>query len=556
MFCYQCEQTAHGTGCTDIGVCGKTDDVSALQDLLIHVVKGISMYAHRARALEARDGAIDAFVLDALFTTVTNVNFDAARMADDVRRAGQVLNGARDLYQGACLAAGQTPEALDGPARWTPALSQEGLIGQGNDVGILKRFSGLGADLTGLQELLTYGIKGMAAYACHARILGHEDETVYAFVHEAMDALTNPAPSVDDLLGLNLRCGEVSVTVLALLDGANTGAYGNPVPTPVLMGHVPGKAILISGHDLKDLEELLKQTADTDIKIYTHGEMLPAHGYPELKKYAHLVGHYGGAWMKQGGEFENFPGAILMTTNCIQKPRKTYKDRIFTCGQVAWPGVTHIADGDFSAVIAAANAAEGFIFASPKRFHNVGFGHNAVLGLADTVIDAVKGGAIKHFALIGGCDGAEPGRNYYTDFAETMPKDWVLLTLGCGKFRVIDSDLGDIGGIPRLLDMGQCNDSYSAVRVALALADAFGTDVNGLPLSLVISWYEQKAVCVLLALLHLGVRNIRLGPKLPAFVTPDVLKVLVDTFNIMPISTVADDLAAIQGIEAIPQAAD
>ena len=549
MFCYQCEQTAHGTACTDIGVCGKTDEVAALQDLLIHAAKGISQYAHRAAELGARDGDVDRFVVDALFTTVTNVNFDAERMVELLRKAASILKSAKSLCEQASLKAGQVPAQPVGPASWTPAADVAGLVGQGKAVSIMDRIQNVGEDITGLQELLIYGVKGAAAYAAHAAILGKEDAGIYAFFHEALDFLTKPEPSVDDLLAMNLKCGEVSVGVLALLDAANTGSYGNPVPTKVLMGHVPGKAILVSGHDLKDLEELLKQTEGKGINIYTHGEMLPAHGYPELKKYAHLVGHYGGAWMRQASEFDKFPGAILMTTNCMQKPRETYKGRIFTCGLVAWPGVAHIADRDFSSVIDAALSAEGFAGTSEERFHHVGFGHNAVLGIADTVIDAVKSGAIKRFVLIGGCDGAEVGRNYYTDLAETMPKDWAVLTLGCGKFRLLDSDLGEIGGLPRLLDMGQCNDSFSAVRVAQALADAFGTDINGLPLNLVLSWYEQKAVCVLLALLHLGVKNIRIGPKLPAFVSPAVLQVLVEKFNVMPISSVEDDLRAMGGDE-------
>ena len=547
MFCYQCEQTSHGTACTDIGVCGKTDEVAALQDLLIHAAEGISQYAHRAAKLGARDETVDRFVVDALFTTVTNVNFDEDRMAELLRQSVEIRSTAKALYEQAALKAGETPWQAEGPASWTAASDVAGLIGQGKAVSILGRIHNLGEDVAGLQELLTYGAKGAAAYAAHAAILGKEDPEIYAFFHEVLDFLTKPEPTVDDLLGMNLKCGEVSVSVLALLDGANTGAYGNPVPTKVLMGHVPGKAILVSGHDLKDLEELLKKTEGKGINIYTHGEMLPAHGYPELKKYAHLVGHYGGAWMRQASEFDRFPGPILMTTNCIQKPRDTYMDRIFTCGLVAWPGVTHIDDRDFSAVIDAALAAEGFTDKSKERFHTAGFGHNAVLGVADTVIDAVKGGAIKRFVLIGGCDGAEVGRNYYTDLAETMPKDWVVLTLGCGKFRVLDSDFGEIGGLPRLLDMGQCNDAFSAVRVAQALAEAFGTDVNGLPLNLVLSWYEQKAVCVLLALLHLGVKNIRIGPKLPAFVSPAVLQVLVEKFNVMPIGSVEDDLLAMGG---------
>ncbi len=544
MFCYQCEQTAHRTGCTVLGVCGKTPDTAALQDLLVHAAKGIAMYAHRAARLGHRDPEVDAFVVDALFTTVTNVNFDPERIVELLHRAQAIRELARIVYRDACLANAARPDRLDGPAAWVPAPDLDGLTRQGCEVAIPTRIAGLGADIVGLQELLTYGVKGAAAYACHARSLGREDPAVYAFFHEALDALTRPSPDLGDLLALNLRCGEISLRVLELLDGANTGSFGDPVPTPVLMGHVRGKAILVSGHDLKDLEALLEQTAGLGINIYTHGEMLPAHGYPHLKRHPHLAGHYGGAWMKQRTEFEAFPGAILMTTNCIQKPAPSYQNRLFTCGLVAWPGVAHIPDGDFRPAIEAALAAPGFVEESPVRHHMVGFGHHAVTAVAGTVIDAVKQGAIKRFVLIGGCDGAESGRNYYTEMAETMPDDWVVLTLGCGKFRVVDCDLGTIGGLPRLLDMGQCNDAFSAIKVAQALAGAFGVGVNDLPLSLVVSWYEQKAVCVLLALLHLGIRNIRLGPKLPAFLTPALLQVLVERFNIMPIGTVEADLAA------------
>jgi hydroxylamine reductase len=546
VFCYQCEQTLRGTACTDVakGVCGKTDEVAALQDLLLHVAEGVSMYAHRARALGAKSAEIDAWVLDALFTTVTNVNFDAEAIARQIRDGHALLGQAKALYEQACRNAGHAPETLRGAAAFVPGATTSALVVQGGGVAITARLESLGPDITGLQELLTYGVKGMAAYAHHALVLGKSDEAVMAFTHEALDFLTRRDVGVSELLGMNLKCGEVSVKVLALLDAANTGAYGHPVPTPVPMGHVPGKCILVSGHDLLDLEALLKQTEGKGINIYTHGEMLPAHGYPELKKYKHLVGNFGGAWMDQRKEFPDFHGAILMTTNCLQEPRENYKGRIFTSGLVGWPDVTHIADRNFAPVIDAALAAPGFTDTVDGGTHIVGFGHNAVLGVANTVISAVKSGAIKRFVLIGGCDGAETGRNYYSDLADEMPKDWVVLTLGCGKFRVVGHDLGTIGGLPRLLDMGQCNDSFSAIRVAQALAQAFGTDVNGLPLNLVLSWYEQKAVCVLLALLHLGVKNIRIGPKLPAFVTPAVLKVLVDTFNVMPIGTVEGDLKA------------
>ncbi|QNT71206.1 hydroxylamine reductase [Defluviicoccus vanus] len=546
MFCYQCEQTFRGTGCTTLGVCGKTDETATLQDLLLHAAKGIAMYAHRARGLDRRDGDVDAFILDALFTTVTNVNFDPERLIGLLHQATEMRDRVRALYVQACVDANQTPEQFDGAAAWVPAADRNDLLAQGRAVGIEARTAALGADIAGLQELLTYGLKGAAAYAAHARVLGRENETVYAFLHEALAALTNPTADATTLLGLNLKCGEVGLTVLELLDAANTGAYGTPTPTPVLMGHRPGKAILVSGHDLKDLEILLQQTAGTGINVYTHGEMLPAHGYPELHKYPHLAGHFGGAWMRQKSEFAAFPGAILMTTNCLQQPQPAYRHRLFTSGVVAWPEIPHITNHDFQPVIDAALAAPGFTEASAETRHLVGFGHGTVLSIADKVIGAVKDGDIKRFVLIGGCDGAEMGRNYYTELAEAMPKDWVILTLGCGKFRVVGLELGEIAGLPRLLDMGQCNDAFSAIRVATALAAAFDCGVNDLPLDLVISWYEQKAVLVLLTLLHLGVRNIRLGPKLPAFVTPPVLKILVDTFAIKPIGSVADDLAAMR----------
>jgi hydroxylamine reductase len=543
MFCYQCEQTAGNKGCVITGICGKNPEIAALQDLLVDVTKGISKYAVRARALGVLEDTVDDFVTEALFTTVTNVNFDSDRLVGMLRNATEIRAQARALYEKACQQAGQAPEAINGAATRELRNDLDGLIEQGNLVSIRERLENLGPDLTGLQELLIYGVKGVAAYAHHAHILNHEDPEIFAFIHRALDAVTRPAPTVDELFGLCMECGEVTVKVLALLDAANTGAYGHPEPTEVLWGSVPGKAIVVSGHDLKDLDELLKQTEGKGVNVYTHGEMLPAHSYPGLKKYPHLVGHYGGAWMRQRNEFSQFPGAILMTTNCIQEPRQDYKDRIFTSGLVAWPGVTHVEKKDFSAVIDAALAAPGFTETGGEKKVTIGFGHHTVLSLADKVIDAVKGGAIRHFFLIGGCDGAEPGRNYYTDLAQTMPQDTVALTLGCGKFRIMDVEMGDIGGIPRRLDMGQCNDAYSAVVVAQALAKAFNTDVNGLPLSLVISWFEQKAVCILLALLKLGVKDIRLGPALPAFITPTVLNVLVEKFGIKPIGTVEDDLA-------------
>ena len=557
MFCYQCEQTARGTGCTAGGVCGKDPETAVLQDLLTYATKGLASYAHRARQLGARDGQIDVFLIEALFSTVTNVNFDPARLRELLNRAAEMRDNARALYEGACAGADREPEKLAGPAAWKPASEPAELVRQAQEIGVRARTEALGADVTGLQELLTYGLKGTAAYAYHARILGVEDEQVYAFFHEAMDYLAGGPTDTDALLGMILRCGEVNLKAMELLDAANTGAYGDPAPTQVRVTPVAGKCIAVSGHDLKDLAALLEQTAGKGINVYTHGEMLPAHGYPGLNRHEHLVGNYGGAWQDQRREFDAFPGAILMTTNCIQKPQDSYKDRIFTCGLVAWPGVRHIAGRDFAPVIEAALAADGFGEDEPEKTITVGFGHAAVMSVADKVIEAVKAGAIRHFFLIGGCDGAKSGRNYYTELAKAVPDDCVILTLACGKYRFNKLDFGDIGGapqpqntaagdpgIPRLLDIGQCNDAYSAVLIAQALAEAVGCGVNELPLSFVLSWYEQKAVCILLTLLHLGIRDIRLGPSLPAFVTPAVLNVLAEKFNIMPISTPAEDLQA------------
>ena len=544
MFCYQCEQTVKGAGCTTFGVCGKDPETSALQDLLVSVAEGISQYAHHARKLGVIDHAADLYVIEALFTTVTNVNFDPKRLEGILRKGAKIKDSIRKQYEEACKAKGAAAEVLKGPAQWAPAADLQGLIKQGEDISTEKRAAALGADVAGTQDLILLGLKGTAAYAEHARVLGKEDTTVYAFMHEALDFLVKTNPTMDQLLGYALKTGEVNLRVMELLDAANTGAYGDPVPTPVRVTPVKGKAILVSGHDLKDLELLLKQTEGKGINIYTHGEMLPAHGYPQLKKYKHLAGNYGGAWQDQRKEFDEFPGSILMTTNCIQKPKDTYKARIFTSGLVAWPGVDHIADGNFKTVIDAALAAPGFAADEQGKTILVGFGHGAVLGVAGTVIDAVKTGAIKRFYLIGGCDGAKTGRNYYTEFAQAVPKDCMVLTLACGKYRFNKLDFGSIGGLPRLLDIGQCNDAYSAIKIAGALAGAFNCTVNDLPLSMVLSWYEQKAVCILLTLLHLGIKNIRLGPSLPAFVTPAVLNVLVEKFAIKPITTVEADLKA------------
>lgn len=538
MFCYQCEQTAGGKGCEKIGVCGKTPETAALQDLLVYAAQGISQYAFAAGKLGAADTSIDRFVMEALFTTVTNVNFDADRIEAMVVEAADKLKQAKEMY---AKAGGS--DNFKGPAMWVCPSTREEMLEEAEAIGIAKRLGSLGADVAGLQELIMYGLKGTAAYADHAMILGVEDDGVYAFFHEALDFLTgDEATNVDALVGMALKVGEVNLKVMGMLDQANTSAYGHPEPTVVRVTPVKGKAILVSGHDLKDLEEILIQTEGKGVNVYTHGEMLPCCAYPGLKKYKHLVGNYGGAWQDQHKEFDAFAGAIVMTTNCIQKPLDGYKDRIFTCGLVAWPGVKHIENNDYSPAIEAALKAEGFAEDAEEKTITVGFGHNAVMGVAPAVVDAVKSGSIRHFFLIGGCDGAKPGRNYYTEIAQAVPDDCVILTLACGKYRFNKLNFGDIGGIPRLLDIGQCNDAYSAIQIAVALADAFECGVNDLPLSMVLSWYEQKAVCILLTLLHLGIQNIKLGPSLPAFVGPEVLKVLVENFNIAPVGDPKSDL--------------
>jgi hydroxylamine reductase len=403
-------------------------------------------------------------------------------------------------------------------------------------------------DAQSLQDILLFGLKGLAAYADHAQILGKSDDSVYAFMSEALAAMTRTDIHQNDWIGLVLKCGEVNLKAMELLDAGNTGTYGHPVPTQVPLGARKGKAILVSGHDLKDLEAILKQSEGKGINVYTHGEMLPAHGYPALKKYAHFHGHFGTAWQNQHKEFAHFPGAIVMTTNCIQKPLASYKGHLFTCGLVGWPDVTHISDNNFAPAIEKALALPGFTEDAPGKEVTSGFARNSVLGVADKVIDAVKAGKIRHFFLVGGCDGAKPGRNYYSEFVEKTPKDTVVMTLACGKFRFFDKELGSIDGIPRLLDIGQCNDAYSAIQIALALSKAFNLGVNDLPLSLVLSWYEQKAVAILLTLLHLGIKDIRLGPTLPAFITPAVLDVLVKNFSIRPIAeTAEEDLEEILG---------
>jgi len=542
MFCFQCEQTAKGEGCTVRGVCGKSPETAALQDLLIYAVKGLSLAAVEGRKVGVNDREVNVFTAEAVFSTLTNVDFDPQRFVKLIGRAVQLRERLKDKVK----AAGGKVDFSEPAADFKPASTMEDLIKQGEAVGV-KSDPDIDPDVLSLRELLIYGIKGVAAYVDHAQILGQEDDAVYAFIHEGLAATLRKDLTVDDWVKLVLKCGEINLRAMELLDAAHTGTYGHPVPTKVPLGAKQGKAVLVSGHDLKDLEELLKQTEGQGIYVYTHGEMLPAHGYPELKKYSHFYGHYGTAWQNQTKEFAEFPGAILMTTNCIQKPKESYQDNIFTCGLVGWPDVTHISGRDFSPVIKRALALPGYAQDVDKGQVMVGFARNAVLGVADQVIEAVKSGAIRHFFLVAGCDGAKPGRNYYTEFVEKVPQDCMVLTLACGKFRFFDKDLGDIGGIPRLLDIGQCNDAYSAIQIAVALAKAFNVEVNDLPLSMVLSWYEQKACAILLTLLHLGVKNIRLGPSLPAFVSPNVLDVLVKNYNIMPITTPDEDLKAILG---------
>ncbi len=544
MFCYQCEQTAKGQGCSQIGVCGKDDNTATLQDLLVHALKGVSMFAHRSAQLGTRDASIDEFVVEALFATLTNVNFDPVRVAALIEQTVETRDRARELYLVAAAAQGREPERFNGASKFKPEASLDGLISQGKSYSIPSASQSNGSEVANLQELILYGIKGVAAYAEHARQVGGTDAGIYATVHEVLDFLTRPAPSLDELLGCALKVGELNMRVMELLDKAHTDAFGNPTPTPVRIHPVAGKAILISGHDLADLAALLEQTKDTGIQIYTHGEMLPGHGYPKLRAYPHLAGNYGGAWQDQAEEFAAFPGAILMTSNCLQQPKNSYGNRIFTSGAVAWPGLMHVSRKDFSPVIAAALAAPGFAETGPDDTILTGFGHHAVLSVADQIVGAVKAGKIRHFFLIGGCDGARSGRDYYTQLAESVPDDCVILTLACGKYRFNKREFGDIGGIPRLLDIGQCNDAYSAIQIAVALAGAFDCGVNELPLSLVLSWYEQKAVAILLTLLHLGIKNIRIGPTLPAFISPTVLGLLQKNYNLMAITNPEQDLAA------------
>jgi hydroxylamine reductase len=548
MFCYQCEQTYRsdaGAGCAGPkGMCGKDAATADLQDVLLYVCEGIGQYLHRARPLGATDAEADRFLLFAFFTTLTNVNFDARKFARLIAEAAQIRDRARRLYEDAARATGETPETLKGPAAFAPAEDLDGLLAQAGLAAVRKDAAALGEDVVGLRALVLYGLKGVCAYAHHARVLGEERAEIYAAVEHALDLLASEPTEIGPLLEEAFALGRANFTVMETLDAANTGSFGTPCPTAVRMTPIKGKALLVSGHDMRDLHAILEATKGKGINVYTHGELLPAHSYPKLKAYPHLAGNYGGAWQDQQGEFAEFPGPIVMTSNCLIEPQPRYRARIFTSGPVGWPGLRHIENEDFSQVVQAALALPGFAEDAPAQTVTIGFGRDTVLGVADKVIEAVKSGAIRHFFVVGGCDGAAPGRNYYTDFAEEAPSDTMVLTLGCGKYRFNRRDLGTIDGLPRLLDMGQCNDAYSAIVVATKLAEAFGVGVNELPLSLIVSWFEQKAAAVLLTLLALGLRNIRLGPSLPAFLTPAVVKVLVEQFGVQPIGDAKADIAA------------
>lgn len=539
MFCYQCEQTQFDEGINACfgsrGQCGKDAATSDLQDILIHLCKGIAQYATRARAFGKSDVEADRFLMFAVFSTLTNVNFDADKFVGWIHDAASVRARMKALYEAAARATGKEPEALSGPAAFVPASDQEGLLAQAKEAGVKYGVERMGEDAVGLRSLLLFGVKGVAAYGHHASVLGEEREAVFAGIERALDKLAGEEADLGVLLEEGLELGRVNFTAMQALDAANTTTFGTPQPTSVRVTPVTGKAILVTGHDLKDLLAILKASEGKGINVYTHGEMLPAHGYPKLKAFPHLKGNYGGAWQDQQIEFADFPGAIVFTSNCLIKPTPKYRDRVYTLGPVGWPGIKHIDGDDFSAVVEHALALPGFTEDGPEQSITVGFGREAVLSVADKVIEAVKGGAIKHFFLVGGCDGAKSGRNYFTDFADNTPQDTVVLTLGCGKFRFNKHDFGSIGGIPRLLDMGQCNDAYSALIVATKLAEAFGCGVNELPLSLIVSWFEQKAAAILLTLLALGVRHIKLGPTLPAFLTPALVGVLVEKFGIAPI---------------------
>jgi hydroxylamine reductase len=541
MFCYQCEQTFRGQGCVDQGVCGKDSEVAALQDLLVYQLEGLSFYAAQ---VIAKGGKISSehslFAIEGLFSTLTNVNFNKEDFVAFLRQSQQVKVALRTQLG---TPAGVPPLA----ALYVLPEGSAAIQADAERVNI-RPYAGKDIDVQSLKDTLLFGMKGMAAYAHHAWVLGYQDPEVNQYLFTGLSAMVDDKLAVGDLVPMLMAFGQVNLKCMELLDKANTTTFGHPQPVQVPVTMKKGRFIVVSGHDLYDLKQLLEQTVDKGINIYTHGEMLPANTYPELRKYPHLAGNYGSAWQNQQVEFDGLPGAILMTTNCLMEPDDSYRDRIFTTGVVGWPDITHITakDGkkDFSAVIACALSLPGWPADEEQKTILAGFGREATLGNAGAIIDAVKSGQVRHFFLVGGCDGARPGRNYYTEFAEKAPTDSIILTLACGKYRFNKLEFGTVAGLPRLLDVGQCNDAYSAIRIALALADAFQCGVNDLPLTLVLSWYEQKAVCILLTLLSLGIKNIYLGPTLPAFISPNILKFLVETFDIHPTGAVETDMQA------------
>ncbi len=547
MFCVQCEQTIStpaGNGCAYAqGMCGKTAEVSDLQDLLIYALQGASFYAEKAREFSIVDAEIDAFIPRAFFATLTNVNFEAERITGYAQQAQQYREQLRAQYEAACLAADKQPVEPTAVASFMLAGDSAGLQAQAPMAAVNRGKDQISEDVLGLRLLCLYGLKGAAAYMEHAYVLGQQDAGVAADFHHIMAWLATDPDTLQPLLDTAMAIGQLNYRVMAMLNTGETETFGHPVPSQVNVKPVMGKAILVSGHDLRDLELILKQTEGAGINVYTHGEMLPAHGYPELNKYPHLVGNYGSAWQNQQKEFEQFPGAIVMTSNCLIDPNVgRYTDRIFTCNIVGWPGVTHIDGEDFSQVIDCAQALEGFQYDEIAQHITVGFGGNALAAAAPAVVDQVKQGNIRHFFLVGGCDGDKSERSYYSDLAAGVPDDCVVLTLGCAKFRFNKKQFGDINGIPRLLDIGQCNDTYSAIQLALALSEAFECEINELPLNLVLSWFEQKAIVVLLTLLSLGVKNIRVGPSVPGFLTENLVNVLQDSFSLTLIDNAEDDL--------------
>lgn len=541
MFCRQCEQAARGIGCDVMGNCGKDPQVAALLDLMIHGLQGVAVYAHKARELGAKDREIDRFMLSGLFTRVTNVNFDPEDIAARLRHCYNMKEKARALFEDAYRNnKNEPPPEWDaGPETWKPAEDTQGLITQGRQVGVLTWHQD--PDILSTIEILIYGLMGMGAFAWHATELGKEDDEIYAFIHRSLAATADRSKTLQDFVALSMECGKMNLRTMELLYEGHAERLSAPKPMKVNLGTRKGKGIVVSGHDLPMLEEILEQSQGKGINVYTHGEMLPANGYPGLRKYEHFAGNFGTAWQNQARELPDFPGAIIFNTNCIQRPDKSYTDRLFTWGEVAWPGVRHLDGHDFTPLIDKALELPD-LEEKPGQEIMVGFGHDAVINVAGQVVEGVKSGAIKHFFLIGGCDGAKPGRNYFTDLAQQVPKNCVILTLACGKNRFNRLEFGDIGGIPRLLDVGQCNDAYSAIRIALALGDAFQCSVNELPLSMFLSWYEQKAHVILLTLLHLGIKDIKLGPTLPAYVSPGVLNFLVENFNLGPVTSPEQDL--------------